>query len=73
MAKYKIKDGIGIIPDGTIIIESQAFEDCMDLEVVVIPHSVIVIKSFAFSGCSNLNNNYLNYVLGENKRRSGHN
>ena len=54
MAKYRVKDGIGIIPDGTTEIESRAFEGCADLEAVVIPHSVIVIKDLAFSGCSNL-------------------
>lgn len=53
MAQYRIKDGIGIIPDGTTEIGSRAFEDCKDLEVVVIPHSVIVIRDIAFAGCSN--------------------
>jgi hypothetical protein len=28
MAKYEIKDGVGIIPEGTTVVEAKAFADC---------------------------------------------
>ena len=40
MALYGIKDGVGIIPEGTTAIKSHAFEDCTELTSVVIPSSV---------------------------------
>lgn len=40
MAKYEIKDGIAIIPEGTQKIEDRAFSWCKELTSVVIPDSV---------------------------------
>ena len=54
MAQYEIKDGVGIIPEGTVEIGMYAFEGCEDLTKVVIPDSVAEIGTCAFSGCINL-------------------
>ena len=45
MAKYEIKEGVGIIPGGTVKIASGAFYDSYELRAVVIPDSVIEIGS----------------------------
>ena len=39
MAEYEIKDGVGIIPEGTTKISFGAFEGCSELRSVVIPDS----------------------------------
>lgn len=54
MAKYEIKDGIAIIPEGTQKIEDRAFAWCDSLTSVVIPDSVTEIGERAFFGCSAL-------------------
>jgi hypothetical protein len=54
MAKYEIKDGVGIIPEGTKKIVSDAFENCKDLTSIVIPNSVMKIGARAFRLCSGL-------------------
>ena len=58
MAKYEIIDGVGIIPEGTTIVEGDflqsAFEDHESLKSVVFPDSVTEIGDFAFSGCTGL-------------------
>lgn len=59
MAKYKIKDGVSIIPEGTVEIENSAFSglewpDNKDLTNVVIPNSVRRIGNCAFFDCENL-------------------
>lgn len=54
MAKYEIKDGVGIIPEGTVEIDTYAFQDCLDLTSVNIPESVTKILWNAFDGCSAL-------------------
>ena len=54
MAKYEIKDGVGIIPEGTACIVEKAFYDCKELTSVVIPDSVTEIGSYAFVGCTGL-------------------
>ena len=54
MAEYEIKDGVGIIPEGTECIDSCAFEDCKELTSVVIPNTVTRISWDAFSGCTGL-------------------
>ncbi|MBR4350077.1 MAG: leucine-rich repeat domain-containing protein [Bacteroidales bacterium] len=54
MAKYEIKDGVGIIPEGTNIIAPWAFEDCTELTSVTIPDSVTEIGNNAFQGCTSL-------------------
>ena len=52
MAKYEVKDGVGIIPEWETEIEAEAFSECEDLREVVIPQWVRKIGSYAFSGCS---------------------
>ena len=54
MAKYEIKDGVGIIPEGTTAIEREAFKNCTELTSIVIPDSVTKIGFEAFSGCTGL-------------------
>ena len=54
MAKFEIKDGVGIIPEGTECIDSCAFEDCKELTSVVIPNTVTRISWNAFDGCTGL-------------------
>ena len=54
MAIYEIKDGVGIIPEGTTVIEEGAFEEAEELTSVVIPNSVTKIDVGAFSGCTSL-------------------
>lgn len=54
MAKYEIKDGVGIIPDGETTIANRAFTYCEELTKVVIPSSVTTIGREAFKDCKNL-------------------
>ena len=54
MAKYEIKDGVGIIPEGTTKIKKDAFYDCEDLTSVFIPESVTEIGEAAFERCVGL-------------------
>ena len=54
MAKYEIKDGVGIIPEGTTKIEEEAFEKCTKLTSIVIPDSVTEIGDYAFRRCTGL-------------------
>lgn len=54
MSKEVIKNGEGIIPEGTKVISAETFADCTDLTRIVIPDSVTEIGDFAFSGCTNL-------------------
>ena len=56
MAKYKIKKGVGIIPEGTIEIEECAFYGCEKMTSVKIPSSVKVIGEKAFAFCTGLTN-----------------
>ena len=54
MAKFEIKDGVAIIPEGTTEIGDRAFRDCTSLESVTIPKSVTEIGECAFSSCISL-------------------
>ena len=59
MAKYEIKDGVGIIPEGTTAVLPSAFDawkfdDCAELKSVQIPESVTEIGHYAFRNCRNL-------------------
>ena len=54
MAIYEVKNGEGIIPEGTTVIERGAFKDCEDLKNLIIPEGVTSISDGAFEGCKNL-------------------
>ena len=54
MAKFIVKDGIGIIPDGTTKITECGFWRSEELTSIVIPDSVTEIGWSAFKGCSAL-------------------
>jgi len=54
MANYEVKDGIGIIPEGTSQIKKLGFYGCKDLTTVNIPDSVTEIGEGAFNGCASL-------------------
>ena len=54
MAKFEVKNGVGIITEGTIVIDSYAFMKCTGLKDIVIPSSVTEIGERAFSHCSSL-------------------
>lgn len=44
------------IPNTVTTIESSAFENCKNIQILEIPNSVITIGSSAFSGCDKLDN-----------------
>lgn len=54
MAIYEVKNGEGIIPEGTTVIERGAFKGCEDLKSLIIPEGVTSIGDYAFEGCKNL-------------------
>ncbi len=54
MRGYKIKNGVGIIPKGTVHIPNSAFLEREDLVSIEIPESVKEIGANAFFGCTNL-------------------
>lgn len=59
MAKYKIEDGVSIIPKGTVKIEDSAFSglewlDNEELTKIVIPNTVKEIGKCSFFDCKNL-------------------
>ncbi|MDE7292047.1 MAG: leucine-rich repeat domain-containing protein, partial [Treponemataceae bacterium] len=45
-----------VIPNGVMIIGTDAFRDCTSLKSVVIPDSVTAIDKRAFFGCTSLDN-----------------
>ncbi|MBQ4521272.1 MAG: leucine-rich repeat protein [Bacteroidaceae bacterium] len=51
MANYEVKDGVGIIPEGTTQIKKLGFYSCKDLTTVNIPNSVTEIGEGAFKDC----------------------
>ena len=54
MADFEIKNGVGIIPEGTTKLDWSSFEKCTELTSIVIPDSVTEISGSAFKGCPNL-------------------
>ena len=54
MAKYEVKDGVGIIPEGTTAINSMAFISCENLTSITIPNSVTRIGWGSLANCNNL-------------------
>ena len=54
MEEYEIKDGVGIIPEGTVNIGMYAFKEREELREVIIPDTVVEIETNAFKGCVNL-------------------
>jgi len=52
--KYEVKDGVGIIPEGTTKIVDYAFCNCNDLLSISIPDSITEIGMSPFSSCANL-------------------
>ena len=54
MAKFEIRDGVAIIPEGTTTIGGYAFYGCSSLQSITIPESVTEIGKDAFSGCNSL-------------------
>ena len=54
MAKFEIKDGVAIIPEGTGEIPNNAFFGCSSLTTVIIPESVTNIGCRAFIYSSSL-------------------
>ena len=54
MAEYEIKNGVGIIPEGTTNIVIGAFSECTELTSINIPSSVTNIGNCAFSRCEKL-------------------
>lgn len=54
MAQFEVKDGVGIIPEGTTVMKDDGFKDCTELTSVVIPESVTDIYNRCFENCYNL-------------------
>ncbi len=52
--KYEVKNGVGIIPQGTKKVVAEAFKDCKELTAIEIPEGVISIGNSAFQGCTSL-------------------
>ena len=59
MAKFEIKDGVAIIPEGTTVIGWGAFQDCTSLKSITIPKSITEIHAYAFNECSALSTIYV--------------
>ena len=51
MAKFKIKDGVAIIPEKTTEIGREAFKNSRTLVEATIPSAVTTIEASAFEGC----------------------
>ena len=58
MAQFEVKDGVGIIPEGTTVMKDDGFKDCTELTSVVIPESVTDIYNRCFENCYNLSRIY---------------
>lgn len=54
MAKYEVKDGVGIIPTGVKEIENEAFKGCTELTSITFPKGVKKIGEEAFAECESL-------------------
>ncbi len=65
LAKYRGTDKNVSIPDTVQTIGQGAFEDDMNIELVVLPNSVKRIEAYAFWGCDNLDTVVLGKGLSE--------
>lgn len=54
MAMFEIKNGEGIIPEGTTEISHESFAGCEDLERIEFPDSVMIVYPQAFEDCKSL-------------------
>ena len=52
--KYEVRDGVGIIPEGTTRIVDYAFSNCRGLLTLDIPDSVTSVGTSAFRNCEDL-------------------
>ena len=68
--KYEVKDGVGLIPEGTTKIVDYAFSGCEDLHTISIPDSVTEIGMSAFSDCANLRDVKLPNAIADLRRCS---
>ena len=50
----KRSSGKVVIPEGVLVIESHAFEDCSEITEIVLPNTLQELRWAAFKGCTSL-------------------
>ena len=63
MARYEVKDGVGVIPEGTKKISYGAFTSCSGLTDIKLPSTLEFIGDSAFEKCSSLSSIILPHSL----------